>query len=248
MRRFPTLPRRCAAKASCAKRLRGAGTSTGLVFHRDSALRSVPRLRPCIPLRTRSMPLGRRTYSRRSQRKWLRSVRLELRFQRAFRGRQTDWGYLAHQRRSRIRPRGIPRENGPLCLANPSSHSVRRFQPKRPPALPWSARIGLLCAGRRHQRSRIAGQRSREFPDLQPNEYRRLFAQLSVPCPRAWRRRWSRRRRARGRSWIAGQNRRRPNLRLLARQFVRRSPSRARRNPFVRRRIQRGRRRVLPHP
>ena len=175
-------------------------------------------------------------------------MRRELRFQRAFRGRQTDWGYLAHQRRSRTGPRGIPRGSGPLCLANPSLHSVRRFQPRRQPALPWSARIGLLCAGRRHQRSRIAGQRSREFPDRQPNEYRRPFAQLSAPCPRAWHRHSSRRRRARGRSWIAGQNRRRPILRLLARQFVRRSPSRARRSPFVRRRIRRGRRRVLPHP
>ena len=194
------------------------------------------------------MPLGWRTYSRRSQRKWLRSVRLELRFLRAFRGRQTDWGYLAHQRRSRTGPRGIPRESGPLCLANPSLHSVRRFQPKRQPAHPSSARTGWLCAGQYRQMSRIAGQRSREFPDPQPNEYRRLFAQLSAPCPHAWRRHWSQRRRARGRSWIAGQNRRRPILRLLARQFARRSPSRARRSPFARRRIRRGRRRVLPHP
>ena len=247
MRRFPILPRRCAAKASCARRLRGAGTSTGLVFHRDSALRSVPRLRPRIPLRTRSMPLGWQTYSHRWRRRWLRSVRRELRFLRAFRGRQTDWGYLAHQRRSRTGPRGIPRGSGPLCLANPSSHSVRRFQPKRQPALPWSARIGLLCAGQYRQMSRIAGQRSRESLGLQPNEYRRLFVRLSVPCPRAWRRRWSQRRRERGRWWIAGQNRRRPILRLLERQFVRRSPCRARRSPFVRRRIRRGRRRVLPH-
>ncbi len=183
---------RCGRRAVVQRWLRGAGTSTDLRFigiARCDQCRDRAHVSRCVRGRC---PLGGKHTVTVGEEGGCGSMHRELRFQRAFRGRQTGWGYLCASTAVTDRASGYPAESGPPWPCEPEFAFCSTFPAEVKPAHLRVRVLGGCAQGNISRCSRIAGQRSREFPDPQLNEYRRLLVQLSVPCPRAWRRRWSR--------------------------------------------------------